>query len=294
MEKATFLLEWFPNPDHVPLYVALKKGFFQENGVDVSILVPSDPDDPMKLAAARKVDFALNYQPSVILTRSQGQAVVSMGLLIDHTLDTVMFLRSSGIKSPGDLKGKRIGFAVAPFDQAMFNALAEHASLKRSDYEFVDVGFNFTQALLTGQADAVMGAFKNYEKIEAELAGADVGIFELAENGVPDFYQLIVVANEDVLKTDPEMARGVVKGMALGIGFTLENPEEALEVFFSANPTLRNELNRRAFDATIPLFASFQGQSHEKWAVFQRFMLKCGLIEKETSVGDLFTNEFSY
>lgn len=289
MQHIVLLLEWFTNPDHVPLYAAQQQGFFRQEGLELSVLLPSHPDEPLKLAAAGKVDFALNYQPAVILARSQGWPVISIGVLIEHTLDTIMFLRASGIQTPRDLKGKRIGYAVAPFDQAMFEAVAERAGLRREDYQLVPVGFEFTLALLSGQVEAVMGAFKNYEKIEAEVAGQEVGIFELAENGVPDFYQLIFIAHEDLATKQPELARRFVRAMAQGLEFTQQRPQEALEAYFAANPSLRNELNRRAFEATKPYYAHTQVQSELKWAQFQDFMLQRGLIKRKSPLDKLFT-----
>ena len=62
-------MDWFPNPDHAPVYVAKAKGFFAEQGLDVDIMVPADPNDPLKLVAAGKINFAISYQPSVITAR---------------------------------------------------------------------------------------------------------------------------------------------------------------------------------------------------------------------------------
>ncbi len=74
-EKVDFMLDWFPNPNHVPIFAAQEKGYFTEEGLAVTILPPADPTDPMKLTAAGRVDVAVNYLPNVILARSQGLTV---------------------------------------------------------------------------------------------------------------------------------------------------------------------------------------------------------------------------
>ena len=105
--RLVFMLDWFPNPDHVPLYAAQGEGFFTQEGVRVTLQIPANTDDPLKLAAAGRVDVAVNYEPNVILARAQGLPVRSIGLLVGQPLITVMFLRSSGIRSSNVLKWSR-------------------------------------------------------------------------------------------------------------------------------------------------------------------------------------------
>jgi putative hydroxymethylpyrimidine transport system substrate-binding protein len=165
------MLDWFPNPDHAPVYVAKAKGFFAEQGLDVDIMVPADPNDPLKLVAAGKINFAISYQPSVITARSEGLPVVSIGALVQHPLSSILYLKSSGFKTPADLKGKRIGYSVEPLYRVLFEAVAEAAGLQTSDYDIYRVGFNLAPSLLSGKVDAAVGAFRNYEAIQIELEG---------------------------------------------------------------------------------------------------------------------------
>jgi putative hydroxymethylpyrimidine transport system substrate-binding protein len=292
-QKVVLMLDWFPNPNHVPLYVTQRKGFFEAAGLDVAIQVPADPNDPVKLAAVGKVDFAISYEPSVIIARDQELPITSIGVLVEHPLNTVMFLQQTGITKPRDFKGKTIGIAVSPLDEVLFDAIAKKAGLRRGDYEYVNVGFNLSPALLSGRVDAVVGAYKNYEKIQLELEGKEVGILPLEENGVPDYYELVFIANETILDKRPEVARRFLHAIQRGIQLTLSDTRAALEVFFAAHPDLRDELNRRAFAATLPYYARTQTQDSEKWAAFQDFMLKGGLIKTKTDLSKLYTNRFA-
>ncbi|MGQ9631576.1 MAG: ABC transporter substrate-binding protein [bacterium] len=292
-EAVSFMLDWFPNPDHVPIYVAKERGFFEEEGLDVAIQVPADPNDPLKLTAAGRVDFAVNYQPSVVIARSEDLPIVSIGILVEHPLSTIMFLKDSGIRSPADFKGKKIGVSVSPLYDAMFDAVAEGAGLKKGDYQLIDVGFNLTPALLSRRVDAVIGAFRNYEKVQIELEGEEVGIFPLEEYGVPDFYELVIIAGEKKISSNPDTARKFARALKRGIEFTLKNPGEALDIFFAANPDLRDELNRKSFDATLPFFARSQEQSERLWGELQDFMFARNLITKKTNVEGMFTNRFA-
>jgi putative hydroxymethylpyrimidine transport system substrate-binding protein len=75
-EKMTVVLDWFINPDHGPLFIALEKGFFKQQGLDVSFQVPSNPNDPPKLVAAKNADIAVSYQPQHYLHVDQGLPLV--------------------------------------------------------------------------------------------------------------------------------------------------------------------------------------------------------------------------
>ena len=168
-EKFRLILDWFPNADHVPLYVARDGGYFAREGLEIVLTPPADPNDPLKLVAAGSAPFAINYQPNITIARSRGLPVRSIGVLVEHPLSSLAFLKRSGIRTPADLKGKRIGYSVQDLELALLKALAASHGLKPGDYTTVNVNFNLTSSLLSGQVDAVMGAFWNYELAELEL-----------------------------------------------------------------------------------------------------------------------------
>ncbi|MBI4276944.1 MAG: ABC transporter substrate-binding protein [Armatimonadetes bacterium] len=290
--RVTFMLDWFPNPNHVPVYAALQRGFLKAAGVDVTVQVPADPNDPLKLVAAGKVDLAISYQPAVVIARAEGLPVVTVGLLVDHPLTTVMFLRGSGIGNPADLRGKTVGYAVAGFEEAMLVAIAARAGLKKGDYRMVNVGFNLTPALLGRKVDAVVGAYKNYERIQIELQGRQVGMFEVEKYGVPDYYELVIIASERVVRERPETVARFVRALTQGIRHTLASQDDAWKAYVAANPKLNDTLNRRGYAATLPFYARGQRQSAPRWTALADFLHAHGIIKRKTPVEAMFTNRF--
>ncbi len=286
-DKVSCMLDWFPNPDHAPLYVASAKGFFEQAGLDVDIMVPADPNDPLKLVAAGKVNFAISYQPSVITARAEGLPVVSIGALVQHPLSSILYLKSSGFKTPADLKGRRIGYSVEPLYRVLFEAVAEKAGLNASDYEIYRVGFNLAPSLLSGKVDAVVGAFRNYEAIQIELEGREVGIFPLEEHGIPDFYELVIITHPMEIKTHPKRVQAFMACLSKGISQVIGDPQGSLETFLKLHPDLRDELNRRAFQATLPFFEGSPNQDSSRWVQMQKFMLERGLIKRATPVDEM-------
>ena len=118
-DKLTVLLDWFVNPDHAPLYVALERGYFRDAGLDVELIAPADPNDPPKLVAAGKGDIAVSYQPQLHLQTAEGLPLARIGTLVSTPLNSLVVLADSPYKSIADLKGKRIGYSVAGTEEAI-------------------------------------------------------------------------------------------------------------------------------------------------------------------------------
>ncbi|MDE0010965.1 MAG: ABC transporter substrate-binding protein [Candidatus Poribacteria bacterium] len=292
MEKVTLLLDWFPNVDHAPLYVAQENKVFAKHGLEVELLWGGDPDAPLKLVAAEKYPFAVSYQQSVTIARASEEVlpVKSIGLLVEHPLNTISFLKKTGIKTPADFKGKKIGYTVAPLDVLLFNAIAANAGLSEDDYELINVSTNISASLLSGQIDAVIGPFRNYEINELKLEGAEADYFALEKHGIPDYYELVIVSNDAYLEKYPETAKKLMIAIQAAIQFTKENPDDALKLFFKANPDARKDLEELAFRDTLDVFATTQVQSAEKWNAFAKFAYEKGLISKTVEATDCFIN----
>ena len=289
-EKYDLILDWFPNADHVPLYVAVHGGFFRKEGLEIRLIPPADPNDPLKLVAAGRMPFAINYQPQVTISRSRGLPVRAIGVLVEHPLSSLAFLKKSGIKTPADLKGKTIGYSVQELELALLKALAASAGLTPKDYTVVNVNFNLTAALLSGNVDAVIGAFWNYELPQLELEGVEGGYFSLTDYGVPDYYELVVITNDAFLQSNRDAATRLVRALQAAIDFTREHPGKALAMYFKANPEVKKELDRRAFKLVIGQFAHTQAMSLEKWERFARFAKDLKVIDTTHDASDLFTN----
>ena len=102
-DKLTVMLDWFINPDHGPLYVALERGEFEKRGLDVELIPPADPNDPPKLVAAGRADLAISYQPQLHLQVAAGLPLMRVGTLVATPLSALVVLADSPIKSISDL-----------------------------------------------------------------------------------------------------------------------------------------------------------------------------------------------
>ena len=185
-EKLTLMLDWFVNPDHAPIIVADELGYFANAGLDVEIVAPADPNDPPKLVAAGQADVAISYQPQLHIQVDQGLPLTRIGTLVATPLNSLVVLADGPIEEIADLRGRKVGFSVGGFEDALLGAMLGHNGLKLDDVELVNVNFALSPALLSGQVDAVIGAFRNFELNQLELEGHPGRAFYPEEQGVPD------------------------------------------------------------------------------------------------------------
>lgn len=290
--QLVLVLDWLPNPNHVPLYVAQEMGFFAAEGLSVSLQAPTafDPSDPAKLAAAGRADVAITTPINLIVIRAQSVPLTAIGSLIQKPLGGLLALKERGIRTLRDFKGRKIGYSLEPEEPVLWAAMLETAGLKPGDYQLINVGFDTLPALLTGQVDAI-GAFRNVEKILIETQEQkETVFFAFEEHGIPDHPQLVFVANETVAQQKSELLRKFLRAVSRAVALTLREPDRAFALFLQANPDLQREanLNRRFFDATLTLFAGAPCHNQlEKWAKLQNFLFERKLIERMSDLSQL-------
>jgi putative hydroxymethylpyrimidine transport system substrate-binding protein len=252
-DKLTLLLDWFVNPDHAPVILAEELGYFAEAGLDVEIVAPADPSAPPRLVAAKQADIAISYQPSLHQQIEEGLPLVRIGTIVETPLNSLVVLKDGPIKSIADLKGKKVGFSIAGFEDALLGMMLENAGLQASDVEMVNVNFSLSPSLITGNVDAVIGAFRNFELNQMDIVGHPGSAYFPEENGVPIYDELIFVAHKNQLDDDRFVR--FLTAIEQATVYLTNHPQEGLGLFLAAYPDLNDELNKRAWFDTLPRFA---------------------------------------
>jgi putative hydroxymethylpyrimidine transport system substrate-binding protein len=284
-EKLTLLLDWFVNPDHAPIIVADQRGYFADQDLEVEIIAPADPNDPPKLVAAGQADIAISYQPQLHIQKDQGLPLTRIGTLVATPLNSLVVLADGPIRSLADLKGRKVGFSVGGFEDALLGAMLASDGLTLDDIELVNVNFALSPALLSGQVDAVIGAFRNFELNQLELEGSPGRAFYPEEHGVPAYDELIFIANSGKLD-DPRLPR-FLDAIEAGTLYLLNHPDESFSLFIEGRPELDDELNRRAWQDTLPRFALRPAaMDTARYDRFAAFLEQQGLIKAPPPVSD--------
>jgi putative hydroxymethylpyrimidine transport system substrate-binding protein len=290
-------LDWFPNPDHVAIYQALDKGYFRDVGLDVRPRVPSDPAAPIKQVAAGRTDLAISYEPEVLLARKQGLPVVAVAALVQRPLSSVMATGKSGVRSVRDLRGKRVGTAGIPYQSAYLKTILARANVPPGSVKETNVGASLLPAMLSGKVDATLGAFWNVEGVELRQRRQRPWIAPVDRLGVPDYDELVLVANEDDVKERRDDLRLFISAVSRGARDARQDPRGAANALLDANGDLRATTTRTSVRLTIPvLFPEKQDQPFGyldpvKWRNYGGWMVDNGLLDKTPDVNEALTND---
>jgi putative hydroxymethylpyrimidine transport system substrate-binding protein len=297
-EGLSLTLDFYPNPDHAGIYMAQKRGYFEEAGLDVSIAAPSDPAAPVKQVAAGRTDLAITYEPEVALAHDQGLDVVAVGALVNRPLTSLIWLRESGIKGVADLKGKTIATAGIPYQDAFLKTILGRAHLTPEDVKSVNVGFGLIPALAGGSAQAMLGGYSNVEGVDLRERGKAPVVTPVDQLGVPTYDELVFVANREKLEEDPEKFRLFLAALQRGTEAAAENPGEATTAITEANSDLEPKLAAAEVKATLPLLSAREG-SHpygymdpKQWEAFAGWMRDNELIGSLPKASELLDNSY--
>ena len=299
LKELDVVLDWYPNALHAFLYVAIEKGYYEEEGLKVNIRFPSNANDAISLVAAGQADIGLYYQQDVIQARAQQDVPVkSIGAVVQGPLNIVLSLKEKGITSAGDMVGKTIGYAGTELSEALIRSIMQYVGADYSDVTMIDVGFDLMSSMTTGNVDATIGCLVNHEVPQMEEEGFEVNWFSLDDYGVPTNYEGVFVANDDAIENDSEMLKAFLRASAKGFADMQADPEEALRILLDnqneENFPLSETVERSSIGVLLPIMetddAKFLSQSDECWQENIDWMLEQGLISSAPSLDDVRVN----
>lgn len=285
-DKMTLLLDWFVNPDHGPVIIAQERGYFADQNLEVEVIAPADPSAPPKMVAAGQADLAISYQPQLHLQIHEGLPLKRVGTLVATPLSCLLVLDNGPITTPADLKGRKVGYSVGGVEEAVLGHVLKTHGLTLQDIELINVNWSMSPSLMSGQVDAVIGAFRNFELNQMDIEGVPGRCFYVEEEGLPPYDELIYVANRDTM--DVEMIRRFLAATEKATQYIINHPIESWEIFAGTSPELADELNRRAWIDTLPRFALRPtAMDVGRYASFEAFLHDAGLIPSQNPVSDI-------
>jgi putative hydroxymethylpyrimidine transport system substrate-binding protein len=291
------MLDYLPNADHAAIYAAKAEGYFKQAGLDVQIRTPSDPSVPIKQVAAGRVDLAISYEPELLRARDDGLSVTSVGALVQKPLTSIISLDKPAITRASQLAGKTVGTAGIDYQSAYLKTILAHAHVPASSVTERDVGFNLVPTLVTHKVDAILGGYWNYEAIQLRLAKKHPHVLRLEQLGVPNYDELVLVANADGL--DPsqngDKIRRFIGALARGVKFLQRDQSAGVDALLKANPDLEPALQRASVKVTLPAFLPpagkpFGWQDPAQWGAFATWMHQNSILKRGNANG-AFTNQ---
>jgi NitT/TauT family transport system substrate-binding protein len=293
-QKVVLGMGYIPSVQFAPLYVAQDKGYYAAEGLDVEFNFGYEAD-LMKLVGTDKLQFVIGSGDQVVLARSQGLPVVYVMQWYRRFPVAVFALKEKGLDSPKKLEGHTVGISMlSGASYVAWKALVYAAGIDESKVSLQTIGFTQAAAVSEGQVDAALGYIAN-DPVQLRMANKEVDVIQ-----VSDYIDLVsngIITNDKTVRENPELVRKMVRATLRGLKDTLDNPDEAFNVCRTYVPDIKEDTvgkNRAVLEASILLWrAERLGVSDRAaWETSARFMRQMGLIDKDVSVDELFTNRF--
>ena len=288
--KIRVSLDSLEGAENVGILMAVKRGYFEDVGLDVWEGSPLEPDRPLSYVAKGTDDFGVTQMPQVVRGREEGLGVTAIGSLVAHPTASMIWLKGEGISRIADLKGKTIAYPGVPFQKAFLEPVLTRAGLSLDDVKLEDVGYEVVPALIGGKADAIFGAAPNLVGPEIEAEGGVPVAVGARELGLPDYEESVVIARTDLVERDPQMVRDFMSAVGRGTEAAVEDPEAAVQAIveaIGANPELHRPEKKLQVRATLPLLSASGRTSPPRAESLANWMYEEGIVKRRWAAEEL-------
>ncbi|GIG54147.1 ABC transporter substrate-binding protein [Demequina activiva] len=298
LTPVTVVLDWTPNTNHNGLYLALENGWYEEAGLEVTVIEPGETSG-LQLVATGQADVAYSVAEGLLPARAAGADVVSVATVIEHNTSSLLSLTEDGIERPRDLEGKRYGSYGSQLETAIISALV---ACDGGDPELVEhtplVSDDFRIGLSEDQFDAAW-VFDAWDTIRlGDVDGLDVSTLAFRDwfDCIPDWYTPLLATSAEAIAESPETVRAFVETTARGYAAAMEEPQAAADALLAAAPELDEELVRASSDWLATRYAdspeTWGEQDPQVWDEFAGWLAAGAILEGDPDVEGAWTDEF--
>lgn len=294
----TVMLDWTPNTNHLGLYVAQARGYFEAANLDVTIQ-PAGDVQVEQVVALGQAQFGVSYQETFTYARAAGTPIVSLAAIIQHNTSGFAALADKHtLNTPADLAGLRYGGFGSAIERPVINSLVTCAGGRADSFEVIDIGFVEPFPLLERDRIDFVWLFYGWDGIRAEQQGLDLSLLMLKDytECVPDYYTPILITNETLVAEQPDVVAAFVQATARGYADAIRDPEGAAQILLEAAPDLDSALIEASAAWLADEFqadaARWGEQRAEIWDAFTAYMVDNGALAEPIDSAAAFTNEF--
>lgn len=290
LKEVSIILDWYPNAVHSFLYTAIEKGYFKDEGIKLNIIYPSSPSDSLTLPAAKKADIGISYLNSVIMARAnENVPIKSFGAILQRSVNTVISLKEKNITSPKDFQNKIAGTSGGILSETYLKSMMISQNLDPNSLKITDVGFELLTSMITNQVDFTIGNMINHEVPVIKEKGIDINYFLIDNFGIPQAYELILVANDELLNQNKDTYTKVLKAMQKGFEDVKNNPSESLNLLLSKQAVdqfpLSETVEKESLEILLPIMETpqnkFLTQTKKVWENNVNWLYENGIIQKK-------------
>jgi NitT/TauT family transport system substrate-binding protein len=299
-DKMTLQLNWFHLADHSPIYMALKKGYYREEGLELNVVRGAGSADSAKKIDLSQAEVGISDAPTVITAISKGANLRMVAVVFDKAGNNAFFKKSANIRSPKDLVGKKIAVPPADSHRVLWPAFAALNKIDPNAVTLVNVKPEGKQAIVAaGEVDASFDLYTSYAIWEKVLGKGQVGHLLWADYGLP-IYGHTYFVNTALEKKNPKLIERFLRATHKGWRDAHANPAEAIDAMVAAVPGLDRDALFNTTPQIMDLCITERSRSHGIGWIEEGLMQRTIDVtfannkpEKPVKAADVFTNAYS-
>ncbi|MBR6349737.1 MAG: ABC transporter substrate-binding protein [Lachnospiraceae bacterium] len=292
----TVILDYIPNTNHTGMYVAIAKGFYEEEGFKINIIEPTDLDSNTVVATG-KADFGVTYQEDLTLAHigTDPLPVKAIATLIQHNTSGFVCLKGSGYTDPANWEGLTYAGWGGSGEEAVLKAVMIQAGKDPSKLNTVIADGLGYESL--GKACDLMWFFEAWDCIQADMGGVALDYVPCRDlDERLDYYTPVLTTADKTIAENPELVKAFLRATEKGYKYAMENPDEAAEILHSFAPDYDLELLKRSqnylTDKYMEGTENWGEMKASVWDNYTDFMMEYGVISEKVNSADCFTNDF--
>ncbi len=302
LKDITVSLDWTPNTNHTGLYVALQQGYYKDAGLNVKIVQPPE-DDAIAACSSGQVQFAVGYQDLLAsaFTSDTPMEVTAVAAILQHNTSCIMSKKGEGMDRPKGLEGKEYLTWQAPIELAMMKNVVEADGGDFSKVTQVpNVPTDEAKDVNENPSHAIW-VYYGWGGINAEINNIDVDTFFFKDlNSTFDYYSPVLVANNDLIKNDPDTVKAFLAATQKGYEYAVENPDEAAQMLIDGDDTGSLKGSEELVKASQKYMADQYISDAPKWGyidparwnAFYNWLGEEKIVEKTIPENTGFTNDY--
>jgi NitT/TauT family transport system substrate-binding protein len=291
--KASIRLLWLNQAQFAGCYTAQAKGFYKEEGVDVT-LNPGGPDmNPARLVASGADSFGIAAGPDILAARSNGIPVVAIAVVFQKNPVVFFAKKTTGIQTPKDFVGKAVGIKYGFDIEYFFPVLLKKAGVG-GGVRTVAIKYDMSQ-FFSGAIDVWSGYAIN-EPIVAEEKGVPINIIHIDDYGITAVGDTLFTT-EKTIATNPSLVQKVVDATIRGWQWAIDHPSEAVAITLQVDPHLDRDHQTRMLDAATPMVKPTKTTrigtiDAQTWAAMNQVLMESGFLKTSIDIEGAYTKAF--
>ncbi len=304
LTKMSLALDWTPNTNHTGIYVALKNGWYKDQGIDLILLPYSSSVSPDVLVSSGKADVGISSTEGIVADAAVNQPVVSIAAIMQHNTSALVTLKSSGLSRPRNLDGKIYGGFGAPYENAVVGAIIKNDG-GQGKFKNVTLSVDAMQALESKRIDFAW-VFEGWEVIQAQRQGVQLNVFPITNYGITDYYTPNIISSPTEIKQKPDLLRRFMAATVKGYDYARTHAQQSAQDLITQAPkgTFPDKgLVVESQQYLSPRYADngqkWGMQDAAAWHGYPEFMLKSGGVQdasgktvKSLNLDAMYTNQF--